>query len=310
MTDNLPSMKMANDGHGLSMQTHNLLPSKDEMDMFMTIAKNAHDSGLYTGVGGQAKLFMVLLSARELGISPLAALNGGIWNIQGKVELSARLMNSMIRRAGHKMKIHSTGVECVITGIRSDTGEQHTEIFNWEMAVKAGLAGGNVWKKYPEDMLYNRCMSRLARRLFPDVIGTAYVEGEIRDTPINARNSFEKAEYEDVTPVQIRQEMRQGPAPIPEIREPDVIDQAILEKAKAEAALLEPVTEEQINNYNEALSKCSTTYRGTLSDFMTTQWLITDPKDMRYKHYRSVMQSISTHLTSLSKSRAQSPVAA
>jgi hypothetical protein len=37
-------------------------------------------------------------------------------------------------------------------------------------------------------MLYARAMSRLARRLFSDVIGTAYVEGEIRDT-------IEKPEY-------------------------------------------------------------------------------------------------------------------
>jgi hypothetical protein len=141
---------------------------------------------------------MVLLAARELGISPMLALNGGIWNIQGKIEISARLMNSMIRRAGHTMAIESTRTECVITGMRADTKEIHTEIFTMEMAERAGLASGNVWKKYPEDMLYNRCMSRLARRLFPDVIGTAYVEDEIKDAKDIERQELLQAGYEEV----------------------------------------------------------------------------------------------------------------
>lgn len=169
MTDNLPT----------NMPTSSALPSAQEFQMFQVIAKNAQDSGLYGGVGQAAKIFMILLSARELGVSPMLALNGGIWNINGRVEISARLMSSMIRRAGHKMSIKSTDKECEIKGTRSDTGEEHTEIFTWEMATKAGLTGKDVWKKYPEDMLFNRCLSRLARRLFPDVIGAAYVEGEI-----------------------------------------------------------------------------------------------------------------------------------
>ena len=146
-----------------------ILPSMQEFQMFQVIAKNAQDSGLYAGVGQQAKIFMILLAARELGIPPMLALNGGIWNIQGKIEISARLMSSLIRRAGHKLEIKSTDKFCTIRGIRKDTGEDHEETFTWAMAEKAGLTQGNVWKKYPEDMLYNRCISRIGRRLFADV---------------------------------------------------------------------------------------------------------------------------------------------
>jgi RecT family len=183
--ENLPAVNM------------NLLPAAQEFQMFQTIAKSAKSSGLYGG--DENKIFMVMLAARELGIPPMLALNGGIWNIQGKIEISARLMNSMIRRGGHTMKITSTAKECVIIGKRCDTGEQHVETFTMEMAEKAGLAGGNVWKKYPEDMLYNRCMSRLARRLFPDVIGTAYVEGEIREAKESEKQELQQVQYEDVT---------------------------------------------------------------------------------------------------------------
>ena len=41
------------------------------------------------------------------------------------------------------------------------------------------MRGGGGWEKYASDMLFARCISRLARRLFADVISTAYVEGEI-----------------------------------------------------------------------------------------------------------------------------------
>jgi len=177
-----------------------LMPSQEEFNMLQVIAKNAQDSGLYGGVGQQAKIFMVLLAARELGVSPMLALNGGIWNIQGKVEISARLMNGLIRRAGHSIKIIvSDDTCCKLLGTRSD-GDSFECKFDMDDAIKAGLAGGNVWKKYPADMLYNRCMSRLARRLFPDVIGTAYVEGEIKEAKEIEKKEKElaQAEYEEI----------------------------------------------------------------------------------------------------------------
>lgn len=169
-TENLPEI-----------QSNSIMPSAQEFQMLQVIAKNAQESGLYAGMGQQSKIFMVLLAARELGVSPMLALNGGIWNIQGKIEISARLMNGLIRRAGHSIKIIvSNDTHCTLLGTRTD-GDSFECSFNMEDAIKAGLAGGNVWKKYPADMLYNRCMSRLARRLFSDVIGNAYVEGEIRE---------------------------------------------------------------------------------------------------------------------------------
>lgn len=175
-----------------------LLPSQGDFQLLQILAKNASVSGLYAGVGSEQKILMVLLAAQELGVKPMMALNGGIWNIQGKIEISARLMNSMIRRAGHSITVKQCDSKsCVLEGKRSDSGDTFTASFTLEDAQKAGLASRDVWKKYTEDMLYNRAMSRLARRLFPDVIGTAYVEGEIRD-----------ADYEIVEPNQNKEEIK------------------------------------------------------------------------------------------------------
>jgi len=164
MTENLPS----------------LMPSNSDFQVLQMIADNASKSGLYAGVGSQQKILMVLMTARELGIPPMQALNGGIHNIQGKVEISARLMCSMIRRAGHNINIIQCDSKvCVLEGKRKDNGDTFKAQFTIEDAAKAGLSSRDVWKKYTEDMLYSRALSRLARRLFADVIGTSYIEGEI-----------------------------------------------------------------------------------------------------------------------------------
>jgi len=159
--------------------------ANNDLSILETIAQSAYKSGLYSGVGAKEKIFMVLMAAYDLGIKPTIALNGGIWNIQGKIEISARLMTSMIRRAGHSLSIKQCdATACIIKGKRADNGDEAEASFTMDDAIKAGLASRDVWKKYTEDMLYSRAISRLGRRLFPDVIGTAYVEGEIRDEQV------------------------------------------------------------------------------------------------------------------------------
>lgn len=175
----------------------------NEFGSLQIIAKNAAESGLYGAVGGEPKIFMILLAARELNVPPCQALNGGIWNIQGKIEISARLMNAMIRKAGHSITItHCDETKCVMQGKRSDSGDTFTSQFTMEDAKRAGIANRTNWKAYAEDMLYARAMSRLARRLFPDVIGTAYVEGEIRDAKCEVINSIPEEPKEIVAEVE------------------------------------------------------------------------------------------------------------
>ncbi len=169
---------------------NNPVVQENDLRLFQVIAQSAAKSGLYKNAGGVDAIFMVLLAAHDLGIKPTIALNGGIWNIKGKIEISARLMTSMVRRAGHSLNIkESTATSCTILGKRCDNADEHEITFTIQQAKTAGLVRCNhdgspgMWQKYPEDMLYARALSRLARRLFPDVIGTAYVEGEIRDAP-------------------------------------------------------------------------------------------------------------------------------
>ena len=175
-----------------------------DVQTLQMVAKTAQDSGLYPGIGGEAKIFMILMAAKELGIMPMQALNGGLWNIQGKIEISARMMTSMIRKAGHSIVIKQcNNSACIMLGTRRDNGDSFTAEFSMDDAAKAGLSNKDVWKKYTQDMLYARALSRLARRLFPDIIGTAYVEGEVRGEIEDKSSPIEpqEAEVEIIEPV-------------------------------------------------------------------------------------------------------------
>lgn len=223
---------------------NSLITTSNDLQVLQTIAKTAHSSGLYNGVGGAEKILMILLAANDLGIKPTIALNGGIWNIQGKIEISARLMTSMIRRVGHSISIKECSDKvCILKGKRADNGDEAEVSFSWDDATKAGLSGRDVWKKYAQDMLYARAMSRLARRLFPDVIGTAYVEGEIRDGDII-----------DVTPQPALAE------------EPKPEDNLKPKKEKKG----DYINEEQIKEIIDKTKKCSSAYVLKLNEHLAT----------------------------------------
>ena len=175
-----------------------LIPSSDEMGTYQLMAKHAANSGFFKNIGGEGGLLSIVLYARELGLPPMQCLFGGMRNIKGNIELSPRLMNSMIRKAGHKLQIiKCDNFICTIKGTRSDTGETYESTFTMDDAKQANLLiGGSAWTKHPSDMLFKSALSRIARRLFPDVIATAYVEGEIPgdDQIIDTGKSMSKTE--------------------------------------------------------------------------------------------------------------------
>jgi hypothetical protein len=157
------------------------LPSEHEMAVFTTMSKQAVASKMYRGIGDEAGVMMIMLSAREFGIPAMQALNGGINIINGKVELSARMIGALIRRAGHEIDVkESTETRCTLIGKRRQGGSSLEVSYTLAEAQKSGLVKpGGGWTKNPLDMCFARAISRLSRQLFPDVIGIGYVQGEI-----------------------------------------------------------------------------------------------------------------------------------
>jgi len=140
------------------------------------LAETAAKSKCY-GNKSKEEIVMLLLTARDLGISTTQAINGGFWIVQGKIIMSAIQMATMVRKAGHSIRFGEvTEKSCTLIGKRRDNSDTLTITFNMAMAERAGLLKNPTWKSYPEDMLYSNAIKRLCRMLFPDVIGNAYDE--------------------------------------------------------------------------------------------------------------------------------------
>lgn len=138
----------------------------------------------------------IMQKGAELGIPPMQAFSH-IHIIKGKPTMSAELMLAQIYKGCPNAVINYLELDekkCVIEAIRP--GHKPARFgFSMGDAEKAGLLSNQTWKKYPRAMLRSRCISEMARSLFPDCIsGVSYTAEELGAT-VN-----DEGEVLDVTP--------------------------------------------------------------------------------------------------------------
>jgi len=115
-----------------------------------------------------------------LGIRPIQAINA-VHVIEGKPSASADLIASLVRKAGHKLRISGDDRTATAQIIRADDPEFTYEA-TWTMdrAKAAGLAGKGVWKSYPAAMLKARAITEVARMGASDALyGVVYTPEEL-----------------------------------------------------------------------------------------------------------------------------------
>jgi hypothetical protein len=165
-------------------------PIGAESENMVQWMKSLADAPYYKKMGGLPAMMSIVLTGRELGVSPMVSLNGGFVDIQGKIVMSSELMRSLVRKRGHTIiKISHDEKHCMLKGIRKDDKTEWEEVFTIEDAAKAGLSNRDNWKKHPRDMLFASCSRKLCRALFPDVLGgttqdeSKYEEIEVIEEP-------------------------------------------------------------------------------------------------------------------------------
>ena len=162
-----------------TINSHDVLAEIENTEnVCKALLKSAH----YSKIGNEG-IYAIVNKAKSIGLNPFDALNGGMYYVQGKVELTSAMMNQLIRMGRHSITKDKRSDDkiCILHGKRADNGDTWTESFSLEDAKLAGIYR-NQWLKYPKDMLFARALSRLARQLFPDVIKGCYVQGEISDS--------------------------------------------------------------------------------------------------------------------------------
>lgn len=119
-----------------------------------------------------------ILAGRELGLGPMTSL-ANVHVIKGKPALSAALMRALILAQGHQIEtIEVNNTRVVVRGRRRGEATWEEATFSADDAKRANIQLGG----YPQDKLYARATSRLARRKFADVIaGMPYSAEELED---------------------------------------------------------------------------------------------------------------------------------
>lgn len=204
------------------------------------------------------KVLLMAETGAMLGIHPMAALQG-IHIIEGKPSLSANLLAALVRRAGHRLRVSTTGSWTQGTFVaraeltRADDPD-FTFVVEWgvERAQRAGLTSkSGPWKTYPEAMSKSRAITEVIREGAPDVTlvpayspeelgasnvdesGELIVENVVReDVPVTqppkpqgaAEQPQTPPTQDDVTEATIEPDDAAQPQPEPVQRQADIVD--------------------------------------------------------------------------------------
>jgi len=142
--------------------------------------------------------FTIAQMGKELGFATMQAFHY-IIPIQGKLSLSAKATNALLRKGGVKFVTVEDGVytydgktepatpdqkpngrRTTIKFVRDGMEELCT--FTWRDAELQGLTTKDNWKRMPREMLYARCLAKGANRIGADLLLGLYMTEELTDS--------------------------------------------------------------------------------------------------------------------------------
>lgn len=145
--------------------------------------------------------FTIAQMGKELGFPTMQAFHY-IIPIQGKLSLSAKATNALLRKGGVKFQTVEDGVYVYKDGsvtdhikdgedkpldrrttilFRRDDQEEKCS-FTWIDAKNQGLTTKDNWVRMPKEMLYARCLAKGANRIGSDLLLGLYMTEELTDT--------------------------------------------------------------------------------------------------------------------------------
>jgi hypothetical protein len=198
--------------------------------------------------GNVADATAALLMGDELGLSPIAALRS-IYVVHGTPALYAKAMVGLALAHGHEVWTEeSTDAKVTVCGRRK--GTDHTERSVWTIA-RARTAGYTSNRKYatnPQEMLYSKAASEIARKVAADVLA---------GMPYSVEDIELEEPAETVTASRRTTTARRAPLPPVEQAEPPLPDEqpAADEPEPVNSAPPALITDAQIRKLHVALGK-------------------------------------------------------
>lgn len=145
------------------------------------LAKDMHDSRMFSAYGTPQAVLSTVMLGRELGLPAMASLRG-VDIVEGRHSLKAQTMVGVVLKSG--LADYFRPVSISATSVTYETQRKGDKPFQLthtiEMAQTANLVKPNSnWIKVPTDMLCARASARLARLIYPDVVGGLYTPDEL-----------------------------------------------------------------------------------------------------------------------------------
>lgn len=135
--------------------------------------------------GNPGSVLWALEFGRGLGLDVITTIQS-VHIIQNKATMSADLMASLCRRAGHRMRVSGDETRAQVVIFRADDPEFAFDV-TWTMdrAKQAQLTNKDTWKQYPAAMLRARAISECVRMACPEVLHGAIYTPEERGAAID-----------------------------------------------------------------------------------------------------------------------------
>jgi hypothetical protein len=158
---------------------------RDQMDFARALATADLLPPQFRGRPGDVLLAMEL--GRSLNL-PVAQIFTSVNIIEGSPTISAELMQALVRRAGHRIRIQADNEQAQCTIWRTEDPDfAWISTFTMADARRAGLAEKRNWQRYPKPMLIARAVSACCRLACPDVLaGVSYTPEELGGQVVDA----------------------------------------------------------------------------------------------------------------------------
>jgi len=155
-------------------------------------AKAIVTSRLIAGVENESQAIVKILAGQELGLGPIAAVNG-LYVLNGRVGMMASVAGALLQKHGYTWQAvwddvdNPTACEITFFGVTLPPSGW-TNRFTVSDAIRAGLIKqGGAHQKYPKDMLFNRCFMAGSRKVAPAVLlNMGYEYDELREATMPA----------------------------------------------------------------------------------------------------------------------------
>jgi len=183
----------------MSEQENNVValvePQGNSLTQRMAYAKALSSASLLPADyrGQAANILMALEYGHELGIGTMTAIQQ-IHVIKGKPTASAQLIGSLVRKAGHRLRVTGDENGAVATIVRKDDPDyEFKSVWNATRARAAGLLPAKPdsgWDKYPGALFIARAITDVARQACAEVLaGVAYTAEELGEV-VESQQAF------------------------------------------------------------------------------------------------------------------------